>query len=452
MTHWIFQGNPDNFKVNEYLSGKQIIFWTVTYPKHQKMVSVGDTVFLWRAKGSSKNTPGIVAVGKIVGPGIPKTQIPDSYEQLSDCLWYDKSKEPNEIKAGIELSEARLTKEDGMIIRDDIKADSLLSEMRIVKTKTGSNFILSEEEYERLVQLWEQKAEFGVSRQFNWQGEIQTWIVEKKKKAQPFIQDFYQFFRNAFNDTSHPEKAYFGRSESSISLLTGGIYFAAYGTDGRIWLLVDKPFDDIRGVECRLEKSTRELENPLYWMTSRDLNTLKEINNRLDIWESFMVATDKIYNNRVVTAPRDNTIRHKIRLSDFWTDTAKESHCITKEEFDKELEKRIEETRKLSKKERQKRLEEAPKIPLKTPVQQTVFNRNPDVIVEVLERANGICEGCHKPAPFLRRVDNTPYLEVHHTIPLAEGGEDTVDNAVALCPNCHREVHFGKKILKSVKS
>jgi 5-methylcytosine-specific restriction protein A len=26
---------------------------------------------------------------------------------------------------------------------------------------------------------------------------------------------------------------------------------------------------------------------------------------------------------------------------------------------------------------------------------------------------------------------------------LSEGGGDTVDNAVALCPNCHRECHHG---------
>jgi 5-methylcytosine-specific restriction protein A len=32
---------------------------------------------------------------------------------------------------------------------------------------------------------------------------------------------------------------------------------------------------------------------------------------------------------------------------------------------------------------------------------------------------------------------------VHHLIRLADGGDDTVDNAVAACPNCHRQRHFG---------
>uniref|UniRef100_UPI003D06D395 HNH endonuclease n=1 Tax=Alcaligenes faecalis TaxID=511 RepID=UPI003D06D395 len=64
-------------------------------------------------------------------------------------------------------------------------------------------------------------------------------------------------------------------------------------------------------------------------------------------------------------------------------------------------------------------------------------------MAEVLERASGSCEACKEPAPFKRKSDGTPYLEVHHRIQLAHGGEDTVENAIALCPNCHRKAHFG---------
>ncbi|MEC5166165.1 putative HNH restriction endonuclease [Flavobacterium sp. PL11] len=45
---------------------------------------------------------------------------------------------------------------------------------------------------------------------------------------------------------------------------------------------------------------------------------------------------------------------------------------------------------------------------------------------------------------FLRDNGNTPYLEVHHKKPLAEDGDDTIENAFALCPNCHRHAHYGK--------
>jgi 5-methylcytosine-specific restriction enzyme A len=42
---------------------------------------------------------------------------------------------------------------------------------------------------------------------------------------------------------------------------------------------------------------------------------------------------------------------------------------------------------------------------------RNVYQRSRDVRVYVLARANGKCEGCSAPAPFLRS-DGTPYLAV----------------------------------------
>jgi len=89
------------------------------------------------------------------------------------------------------------------------------------------------------------------------------------------------------------------------------------------------------------------------------------------------------------------------------------------------------------------RLQNAPRKPERRLKTVVYFDRNPDVVAQVLTKANGKCSQCGRDAPFLRRHDNTPYLEVHHVAPLAEDGDDTVENAVALCPNCHRKVHFG---------
>jgi 5-methylcytosine-specific restriction protein A len=82
------------------------------------------------------------------------------------------------------------------------------------------------------------------------------------------------------------------------------------------------------------------------------------------------------------------------------------------------------------------------KRPSKTPSVVTQFARDPKVVTWILAEAAGICECCSKPAPFTRE-DGSPFLEVHHILRLADGGEDTVNNAVALCPNCHRELHYG---------
>ena len=70
------------------------------------------------------------------------------------------------------------------------------------------------------------------------------------------------------------------------------------------------------------------------------------------------------------------------------------------------------------------------------------FVRDPNVLAWVFIVANGVCEVCTSAAPFMR-ANNDPFLEGHHIRPLVEGGPDTVDNAIAACPNCHRELHHG---------
>lgn len=96
---------------------------------------------------------------------------------------------------------------------------------------------------------------------------------------------------------------------------------------------------------------------------------------------------------------------------------------------------------------RQARLKNAARFPIKIKVTTEAYIRNPDVVAEVLHRASGKCERCQEPAPFKRKKDHSPYLEVHHAKRLSEGGEDTVDNALALCPNCHRNLHYGSTAL-----
>jgi 5-methylcytosine-specific restriction enzyme A len=73
---------------------------------------------------------------------------------------------------------------------------------------------------------------------------------------------------------------------------------------------------------------------------------------------------------------------------------------------------------------------------------RNVYQRSRDVRVYVLARANGKCEGCSTPAPFLRS-DGTPYLEPHHLRRLSDGGPDHPAHVIVLCPNCHRRVHAG---------
>jgi len=71
----------------------------------------------------------------------------------------------------------------------------------------------------------------------------------------------------------------------------------------------------------------------------------------------------------------------------------------------------------------------------------TVYKRDPEVKASVLQSAKGYCELCEDKA-FLKSKNNIPYLEVHHLRKLSDNGSDTVTNAVAICANCHRKLHY----------
>lgn len=73
---------------------------------------------------------------------------------------------------------------------------------------------------------------------------------------------------------------------------------------------------------------------------------------------------------------------------------------------------------------------------------RTTYIRSKRIADYVLKRANGACESCKKPAPFVKK-NGSPYLEPHHINRLSDGGLDHPRYIGAICPDCHREIHHG---------
>ena len=72
----------------------------------------------------------------------------------------------------------------------------------------------------------------------------------------------------------------------------------------------------------------------------------------------------------------------------------------------------------------------------------TVFERSQIIRDYVFARAKGNCECCSLPAPFTTAA-GLPFLEVHHIRRLSDGGPDDPMFMIGICPNCHRQAHFG---------
>ncbi len=81
-------------------------------------------------------------------------------------------------------------------------------------------------------------------------------------------------------------------------------------------------------------------------------------------------------------------------------------------------------------------------VPARVAVSGLAYIRNVRVRAWVRERASGQCEYCG--CIGFKMSGGRIYLETHHIVSLADGGLDTVGNMIALCPNHHREAHYGE--------
>ena len=146
--------------------------------------------------------------------------------------------------------------------------------------------------------------------------------------------------------------------------------------------------------------------------------------------------------NQTPLKPRSTSGRWSyVKTIPQWVGTL--SQTVVQEELFEELEKAVKASLASSESERKNRLSTASALPDIVQIISKGYRRNPDVVASVLYRAKGICEQCGSNAPFKRASDGSPYLEVHHRLMLSQGGEDTVENSIAVCPNCHRDLHFG---------
>jgi hypothetical protein len=80
----------------------------------------------------------------------------------------------------------------------------------------------------------------------------------------------------------------------------------------------------------------------------------------------------------------------------------------------------------------------------KSRVVERGYERNYKLVGLTKRRANYRCEvkGCV--VELFVKPDGYRYVEVHHLIMMAKGGPDTLENMVCLCPNHHRELHYGQ--------
>lgn len=274
----------------------------------------------------------------------------------------------------------------------------------------------------------------------DWKEIVNIWI-KKKSSLTGFNQEFCNLFEKAFQNTVNPNKCWFGMPKSLASFgITRNIHMVVNHRPNIISIILDRNLSAIfPQYKYYIVKSSISSGENLYWLNA----DISEINNLLTkdlIWEHYKIASAKLSNLAVCQKDRKDRIEGKYRLSQIIQngEIVIDGHLL-ESNFLTDLET----AKKDTSDKRLKRIKAATKKPGKTISKSTVYLRNKDIVAEVLFRANGICQLCKNEGPFISLKTNQPFLEVHHIIPLEEDGEDSLKNTVAICPNCHREAHYG---------
>lgn len=88
------------------------------------------------------------------------------------------------------------------------------------------------------------------------------------------------------------------------------------------------------------------------------------------------------------------------------------------------------------------------KQPVLRPTRHTttsaVFARDPLVVAIRKKLANNRCEVPDCTNHTFQTDNGEFYVEVHHIVPLSEGGEDSLENTAAICANHHKHIHHAK--------
>ena len=136
-TYWIFQGNPNLFDVDRYISTRQEIRWSVRqYPDRLR---IGDEVLLWRSGADG----GVIA--RCTALSTAESGIPEDAPEL----WRAESeREINDLKCRLRIIDNYIQEP---IPRERIKA--ILPELPIFRFAQNTNYPISETDYRKILQM-----------------------------------------------------------------------------------------------------------------------------------------------------------------------------------------------------------------------------------------------------------------------------------------------------------
>ncbi|SHI12036.1 HNH endonuclease [Bradyrhizobium erythrophlei] len=381
MQTWIFQGNPDEYDIDAYLASRPAqVVWLVS--RYAKEIDVGDRVYFWRNQGSRKAVPGIIAEGIVTAAPELRGEDPQGIQ-----FWRTEGPRASapQVRAVMRLVKVATSRE--VLRRDWCLEDPVLRDLANLKMQAGTNYRLTPEHAARLDALWTRTG--------------RDWTRnESLAGLWAYAQTFGQ----------------------PVSRLPGSPVATMALTIGRAVSGVYAKVMNFRSLDPRVP--------------GEGMSGAGEADRA--VWGEFYDATAALIQTAALRSEFDRvwggTLTDKPPYAE-----ASATAAITTDEADRLEELMLDQL--LAKYEAQTAVQ--PQRPAIRILSARAYDRNPLVIAIARLRASHCCEvpGCTHPA--FETADRVQYTEVHHIVPLAAGGEDTIDNVACLCPSHHREVHLG---------
>lgn len=139
MNHWLFQGNPKYYRIQEAIAAFETMPWLVT--RYAKEMQVGDGVLVWIAGADA----GIYAIAEII-------ELPQLLEKIPDAEYWTIPVSAKKDKPRAQLHFLR--KLLGQPLRKhELRQDQILKDLLVIKAPNSTNFKVTPEQWERVYQL-----------------------------------------------------------------------------------------------------------------------------------------------------------------------------------------------------------------------------------------------------------------------------------------------------------
>ena len=192
INYWVFQANPDQYKIEEALRENKVEEWTVS--AHSDRIKKGDKVIIWVTGKKS----GCYALGEV-------TDEPFDIESDADELW--KKERVQTLKAGIVITHNFV---NSPILKETISQLEELADLKV--GSQGTNFTATKKEYQTILALAGNNSVF-----FEVKNKFQVSIFENYIK-------FLRKITTELNIKPNDERVVFSITDNRLNFTVGQRY------------------------------------------------------------------------------------------------------------------------------------------------------------------------------------------------------------------------------------